>query len=74
MRLRRILLGVVLALALLGLAVYLFGNTRLNVQGSSLDDGSLSLETQFPSATCRKILTFDFPFVKLECEKTPEQP
>ena len=68
MRLRRILLGVVLTLALLSLAVYLFGNTRLNVQGSNLADGSLSLETQFPNATCRKILTLDFPFVKLKCD------
>ena len=68
MRLRRILLGVVLTLALLSLAIYLFSNTRLQVQGSSLDEGSLSLETQFPNATCRKIFTLNFPFIKLKCD------
>ena len=67
MRLVRFLLGALLAFALLSLLVYLFGATRLQVQGSSLDGGSLTFETQLPNATCRKEVTAEFPFVRLEC-------
>lgn len=70
----RILIGVVLVFALLGWTVYLFGNTRLSLRGSSLEDGSLTFETQFPNASCRKVVILDFPFVKLECEKLPDPP
>ena len=68
----RILLGILVALALLSLLVYVFGNTRLNMQGSSLEDGSVTFETQFPKVSCRKTFTAEFPFVRLECKKTPE--
>ena len=71
MRPGRILLGILLALALLSLMVYLFGNTRLDVQGSGLDDGSVTFETQFPNAACRKTFTAQFPFVGLECQTMP---
>lgn len=70
----RILLGILVALALLSLMVYVFGNTRLNVQGSSLEDGSMTFETQFPNAACRKTFKAEFPFVKLECKENKIPP
>lgn len=67
MRFGRFVLGALLAVAVLGLLVYLLGNTRMMVQGSSPSDGSLTLKTQLPLAECRKEFTVRFPFVKLEC-------
>ena len=67
MKLGRVFLGAVLAVALLSLLVYLFGNTRLDVQGSGR--GGLSVATELPNATCRKTFTAEFPFVRLGCEK-----
>ncbi|CAN5884291.1 hypothetical protein BH24DEI2_BH24DEI2_19840 [soil metagenome] len=68
MRFGRFVLEVFLAVAILGLLVYLLGNTRLTVRGSSPSDGSLTFETQFPNLSCRKTFRTAFPFVRLKCE------
>ena len=68
-----LLIGLVSAILL---GVYLLSNARLELQGSSLEDGALKLETQLPQATCSKVLSRTFPFVKLTCEpkSEPENP
>lgn len=60
---------VVLSLLALGLVVaYLLENSRLEVAGSSAANGSVTVETALPQATCRKTLSWSFPYVRLNCD------
>ena len=68
-RLRLILLlGFVLALVL-GLGIYLLGQTSLDL--STSQDGSVAVETNFPNADCTKTLHKDIPFVSFTCDEHP---
>jgi hypothetical protein len=70
---RRGILALIFALVFaLLFGAYLLGNSKLELQGSSLAAGSLKVETELPQATCSKVLTRDFPFVKLNCEQKAE--
>lgn len=65
----KILLSLLILAALVGVAFYTLSNTRLELSGSSLQDGSLTVETNLPNAKCRKVLKRSFPFVELECHE-----
>ena len=69
----RILLLLLGITVLISLAAYLLSSTRLTVAGSGLEDGHLTVETQFPNATCKKVLSGEFPFVRLECDENIEE-
>jgi hypothetical protein len=64
------LLALLAALVLLG--VWLIRNTSLELHGSSLQDGSLELETNFPGGHCVKVLSRKFPFIFFDCEQKSE--
>jgi len=67
------LLLVLLALAVIfSLASYMLSNTRLELSGASLEDGSLSVETELPNAKCQKVLKRQFPFVTFKCAEKIE--
>lgn len=60
---------VVLSLLALGLAAaYLLENSRLEIAGSSAANGSVTVETALPQTTCRKTLSWSFPYVRLNCD------
>ena len=58
--------GVLAALLLGGLAVYLLANTRLDTS-NSVQTEQLEIKTEFPNARCNKTVSQTFPFVTLEC-------
>jgi hypothetical protein len=62
-------LMVVILIIAVALAIYIFSNTTLHLSGSSLENGEFSMESEFPNATCRKVIQFGFPPIKLECEE-----
>lgn len=41
------------------------GNTRLSL---AAEEGSLAVSTDLPLATCSKVLTAEFPWVRFACE------
>lgn len=55
-------------LALLALTLYMLSGTTFRLTS----DEGLVIERKFPAATCRKVLTREFPFVQWECvEQAP---
>ena len=68
----KLLGGILACLALIALAAVLLSQTRLTVQGSTVDDGSITLDTALPNAKCKKVLQTDFPFVTFACEQKSE--
>jgi hypothetical protein len=65
----RILL-LVIGLALLTVLVFsLTRNTHLSVDAEGGGGGTLTVETTLPNATCQKVLTTTFPFVKIRCQE-----
>jgi hypothetical protein len=58
-------LAVVLVLVI-ALVFYIFGSTSLDVSSTH---GQLSTKTDFPNATCRKVIQFRFPPVRFYCEE-----
>ena len=56
------------------LAVLVISSTDFEVRGDTLEDGRLVVTTEFPNASCRKVLTPRFPFVHLSCTEKPEIP
>ena len=69
----KLLLSLLVLTLLISLAGYMLANTRLAITGSGLKDGSLSVETTLPNATCRKVLKRSFPFVELQCSEKPAE-
>lgn len=69
----KFLLSLLALLLTVSLAVYLLANTRLELKGSGLEDGSLSIETNLPNATCQKVLKPQFPFVTFDCSETSDK-
>ncbi len=65
--------GVALAV-LVGLAYLLFNSSTVRLEGSSLQDASLTFEMTLPQATCRKRFSPDFPFVELDCAPLTPNP
>lgn len=64
------LLAVLAALALLAaLAAWILGNTRFELATARGEGGALTVETELPAATCRKVLTAEFPWVRFECDE-----
>jgi hypothetical protein len=62
------LLGLGIA-GVIALAVYLAGNSQINISGASIKNGELTATSDFPNATCRKILRLGFPPFRLECKE-----
>jgi hypothetical protein len=69
---RRVLMTVAIVLGVtvfIVIAFSLASNTRLSLSGNSLQDGEATFETDVAGATCRKVLHWGWPPVKLECEE-----
>ena len=49
------------------LATILLSQTRFSVHGSTLENGSVTLETTLPNASCKKVLQSNFPFITFVC-------
>ncbi len=62
---------ILILLSIIGFAIYIAQNTDFNLSGSSLENGQATFETDFPNATCRKVLQFGFPPLRLECKENP---
>jgi hypothetical protein len=72
LRLRRFFLPLILLALAVWLGLYLIGNTSLELRSSSLQEGSLELETKLPRDRCLKVLSREFPFIHFNCEQSSE--
>ena len=68
----KLLLALLALAATVSLASYMLSNTRLELSGSGLEDGNLSVETELPNASCQKVLKRQFPFVEFKCTEKIE--